>query len=98
MPTTKSPEQIIADFLHNLSASDSLWDNIDRTFEHENCFMQYSNDKIQNDREKAKKWFNSHLPLWGRNASKVMNSWKKANKSLVDDFCSKFDNLYQLCK
>ncbi len=94
LPTKQSPEQIISKFLHKLPAGDSLWENIDETFEHENCFMDYSNEDIQSDRKKAKKWFNSHLKLWGRNANKVLNPWKKQNKGLVDKFLSDFDNLY----
>ncbi len=98
LPTEQSPEQIISDFLHKLPATDSLWENIDETFEHENCFELNGelcgNDKIQNDSEKAKEWFNSHLKLWGRNANKVLNPWKEQNEELVDEFLSDFDDLY----
>lgn len=94
LPTKKSPEQIISKFLNELPASDPLWGSIDETFEHENCFMDYTNVEIQKDREKAKKWFNSHLKIWGINACKVLNPWKNLNKKLVDEFCANFDNLY----
>ena len=94
LPTKKSPEQIIAQFLYELPSEDPLWGSIDETFEHENCFINYSNEEIQQDREKAKKWFNDHLKIWGINANKVLNPWKRENKQLVDDFCISFDNLF----
>lgn len=94
LPTNKSPEQIIADFLNLLPEGDSIWSSIDQTFEHENCFMNFSNEEIQEDRIKAKNWFNEHLKIWGANAYKVLNPWKKMNKALVDEFCTNFDSLY----
>jgi AAA15 family ATPase/GTPase len=95
LPTEQSPEQIIAKFLNDLSASDSLWTSIDITFDHEYCFMDYPYEEIQTNRDKAKRWFNSHLKIWGINANKVLNPWKKINSELVEDFCKIFDNLYK---
>jgi len=94
LPTDKSPEQIISLFLNDLSDKDPLWKNIDETFDHQYCFQQYLNKDIQNNREKAKKWFNSHIRFWGRNASKVLNPWKQENKELVKEFNSNFVKLY----
>jgi AAA15 family ATPase/GTPase len=94
LPTQSSPEQIISNFLNNLSDSDNLWKEIDETFYKQYCFMDISNQEVQSNREKAKEWFNSHVRLWGRNASKVLNPWKKQNKELVDDFLSNFDDLF----
>ncbi len=96
LPTENSLEQIISNFLNNLPESDQLWQKIDNTFTRQYCFRDYSNQEVQDDRDKAKKWFNSHLPLWGSNsnASKVLNPWKKQNKELVDDFLLNFDNLF----
>ncbi len=93
LPSDKSPEQIISDFLYNLSDEDPLWTSIDETFDHQLCFAQYTNEEIQRDREKAKTWFNNHLPIWGRNASKVFNPWKKENVELVEEFNTNFDKL-----
>ncbi|CAA0180548.1 ABC oligo/dipeptide transport, ATP-binding protein [Tenacibaculum maritimum] len=95
LPTEKSPEQLISSYLYSKSDNDPLWETIDKTFDHQYCFLKYSNDEIQNDRVVAKKWFNSHLELWGRNASKVLNFWKKENKVLVDEFIEKYDAFYK---
>jgi AAA15 family ATPase/GTPase len=93
MPTDKSPEQLIANFLDGLDDSNPLWSNIDDTFDHQYCFQDISNDEVQQDRDKAKEWFNKHLPIWGRNASKVLSEWKKTNKDSVIEFNCKFDVL-----
>ncbi|WP_298423270.1 AAA family ATPase [uncultured Kordia sp.] len=95
LPTEESPEQIISSYLHSLSDNHELWRNIDETFDHQYCFKNFSNEEIQNNREAAKKWFNSHLSLWGRNANKVLNYWKKDNKELVDKFHEEFDKFHE---
>jgi predicted ATPase len=94
-PAQKSPEQIISDFLNDLLDADKLWKTIDKTFTKQYCFQDYSYEDVQNDRDKAKKWFNSHLNLWGRNANKVLNPWKTQNKELVEYFLLKFDELFE---
>lgn len=93
LPTNKSPEQILSEYLNNLNDNHPLWKEIDETFDHQFCFQKYSNIEIQTEREKAKKWFNSHLSSWGRNASKFLNEWKKENKELVIEFNDNFDRL-----
>ncbi len=94
MPGDKSPEQVISQFLNDLSESDTLWTSINSTFTKQYCFQDYSNINIQNDRVMAKEWFNKHLQIWGRNANKVLNPWKKANKDKVDKFLQEFDKLF----
>lgn len=94
LPTEKSPEQLLAKFLNDLSESSSVWKEINASFSHQYCFQTYSNDEIQNDREKAKKWFNEHISIWGRNATKVINPWIKENKDLVDAFVDSYMELY----
>ncbi len=93
LPSNKSPEQFLSEFLNNLNDTHPLWDEIDETFDHQFCFQEFSNNDIQTDREKAKKWFNTHLAIWGRNASKVLNVWKKENIELVQEFNDNFDKL-----
>ncbi len=98
LPGDRSPEQIIANYLNDLEDSHPLWSKIDDTFDHQYCFQVISNDDIQKDRDKAKEWFNKHLPIWGRNASKVLNEWKKTNKEFVVEFNRKFDDLLNQLK
>lgn len=95
LPTEQSPEQIVANFLDNLDSSDILWSNIDKTYNHNYCFSDYSNEDIQNDRDKAKRWFKSQLKHWGRNAFKVLKPWKKENKASIAGFLSDFDKLHK---
>ncbi len=94
LPTDLSPEQIISGFLDALSDSHPLWEEIDENYDHQYCFEKYSNEEIQNDRKKAKEWFNLHIDFWGRNASKILNYWKKENFELVQEFKTKFVELH----
>ena len=94
LPTEHSPEQIISSFLHKLPDDSSVWSDIDPTFNHQYCFKDYTVQDISGNRETAKKWFKSHLQSWGRNATKVLTPWKKANKKEVDEFVANFDTLF----
>jgi len=93
LPTELSPEQLLSNFLNELSDEHILWKSIDKTFDHQFCFQDYSNKEIQSDRKIAKKWFNKHLPIWGRNASRIFTFWKKENITLVKEFNLNFDKL-----
>lgn len=95
LPTAQSPEQIISSYLYNLPDTHKLWGNIDETFDHQYCYQKHSNEDIQKNRRIAKEWFNSHIGLWGRNASKVLNHWKKDNKEIVDEFIINFETLHK---
>lgn len=94
LPTEKSPEQLLSEYLDKLSDKNPIWSSIDKTYDHQLCFRDYSYNEIQNNREKAKEWFKSQINIWGRNASKVLNPWKNENKELVDDFNNNFVTLY----
>lgn len=99
LPLNQSPEQILAEYLNTLSDANELWGNIDSTYDHSICFEKYSIDEIFHGngnlkaREVAKKWFNDNLVLWGRNANKVLNQWKKENIDEVKKFNHNFDTL-----
>ncbi len=94
LPTKKSPEQLIANFLFNSDESLPFWKNINKDFTKSYCFRDINLFEIDKDREKAKKWFNSHLKDWGTNATKVINPWIDANKNEVDEFINQFTIVY----
>ncbi len=94
LPTDKSPEQIVSNFLNDLSDMHPLWKSIDENYGKQYCFQNYPYDEIQKTREVSKNWFNSQIDLWGRNASKVLNVWKQENKKLVEQFNADYDKLY----
>ncbi len=44
LPTDKSPEQFISQFLYDLNDISPLWEEIDKTFSHQVCFKKYKNE------------------------------------------------------
>lgn len=73
LPGKKSPERMVADFLHDLPDSDKFWGEVGSNFTKQVAFRDISYKEISNNREKAKQWFNAHKNLWGRNCSKVFS-------------------------
>ncbi len=94
LPSRISPERTIAEFLYNLDDESDVWQNIDSNFNKQYCFQNYNISEIQNDREKAKKWFNEHKELWGTNCVRVINPWARENIKEVDQFLERFKNVY----
>lgn len=94
LPGNDSPEKLLAKYLHNLDDTDLLWENIGRNYNKQVCFRNYSKAEIFENRDKAKKWFKEQKSSWGRNASKVINSWKKENKEESDFFIKSFLKIY----
>lgn len=70
-------------FLHDLSEADELWENIAEGYSKQVCFRDITYDEILHDRVKAKAWFRSQLPSWGRTASKVLTPLFKKYKELL---------------
>lgn len=95
LPTNKSPEVLIAEFLNDLSDNHPLWREIDDNYDHGFCFKNFTLNQIISKREIAKDWFNQNLVHWGRNAFKVLNHWKKENKDLVNEFNNNFATLFE---
>lgn len=96
LPTNMSPEQLTATFLHDLSDSDGLWENIAEVYCKQVCFRDYFLTDILHDRTKAKEWFRRELPSWGRNASKVLTPLFNEYKEDRNEFVSEFEEMMKL--
>lgn len=94
LPTNQSIEQLLAYFLSELSDTSTIWSSINTDFNKQYCFRDYTPYEILHDRDKAKKWFNSHLPVWGKNASKIINPWTKAHPENTNLFINEFTKTY----
>ena len=79
-------------FLHDLSEADELWENIAEGYSKQVCFRDITYDEILHDRIKAKTWFRSQLPSWGRTASKVLTPLFKKYKELLHAVPSRTKN------
>ena len=96
LPTNMSPEQLTSTFLHDLSEADELWENIAEGYSKQVCFRDITYDEILHDRIKAKAWFRSQLPSWGRTASKVLTPLFKKYKDERNEFISDFEEMMKL--
>lgn len=95
LPGNKSPERLIAEFLYNLPDESEHWDNIYDGYSKQHVFRDYSLREIQTNRDKAKEWFNSQKPCWGRNCANVINLWMAENQEEVDAFIDDFEKLLE---
>lgn len=93
LPSEQSPERLLASFLHGLSDTSEIWANVGEGFTRQFCFNDITFEEVQRDRVKAKEWFNKHLPLWGRLASKVLTPLFEAHKEERDKFVETFDEM-----
>ena len=94
LPGTCSPERMIAEYLYNLSESDSFWTSVNPDYSKQVCFRDYSLDIIKSDRVKAKAWFNEQSVYWGKVSNKAIRKWKKENEDAVANFVSEVKDIY----
>jgi predicted ATPase len=94
LPSDLSPERLLANFLINLDDESEIWGKINSNFTRQYCFKGFKIEEILKDRKVAKTWFNTHLHLWGSNATKVINPWIVENKEEVDKFVQDYIDLY----
>jgi AAA15 family ATPase/GTPase len=90
LPGSKSPERLIAEFLHKLKDDSPIWDKIHQGYTKQIVFSEYSLKEIQSSRDKGKLWFRSQKGNWGKNCANVINPWIIENKAEVDNFIEEF--------
>lgn len=95
LPGNKSPERLIAEFLYNLPDESKHWDKIYNGYSKQHVFRDYTLNEIQNDRNKAKEWFNSQKKYWGRNCANIINLWISENGEEVNTFINDFEKLLE---
>lgn len=95
LPGAISPERMLATFLNNLSDYDPLWGVLRAGYNKQKCFEDYKYTEImssgENGRQTAKKWFNTNLEYFGRDATRVINPMLETMKDDVEQFKKDFD-------
>lgn len=94
LPLDQSPEVLIAKFLMKQSELNPIWESFGIHFTKIFCFKEIKIKEIKDCRIKSKKWFNSHLKAWGRNAVRVIKPWAENNKDEVEQFKADFVKIY----
>src|SRR5690606_16972872 len=93
LPGQKSPERLLAEFLHGLSDESPIWDSIQNGYSKQHVFQDFTLREIETNRDKAKDWFNSQKQFWGRNCANVINPWIESNRSDVESFITEYDKV-----
>ena len=97
LPRDESPERLIAKFLYELSDENPLWDLLAVGYTKQVCFKEINYNQIfasgESGRQKAKEWFNSQLPYWGRGGTKVLNAYFATIQEDVDTFKNTFEEM-----
>ena len=89
LPGCESPERELAKLLNNrvlIRDDNPFWSNLNPDYRRQVCFHNYKFDDIMGDREKAKAWFTSQLPVWGKTSNKAIALWASYNKEAVEKF------------
>lgn len=95
LPTSESPERIIANLLYNLSDTDPLWASLNPDYTKQVCFRDYSIERINSNREDAKKWFRKQQEELGTKwCTKTIHRWKKDYSEEFNTFVADFVTVY----
>lgn len=95
LPSSNSPERMLAKLLYELNDDDSLWEELNPDYTKQVCFRDYSYNEIMSNRDKAKCWFKSqHKELSDIWCSKIIKKWKNDNKEEFERFIVDFTKVY----
>lgn len=91
LPGSDSPERELAKMLNNrelIRDDNPFWSSLNPDYRRQVCFHHYKFDDIMADRDKAKDWFKSQLPIWGKTSNKAIALWSSYHKDEVEQFRS----------
>ena len=97
LPGSSSPERELAKYLMDsdkIKDDDPFWSYLNRDYTRQVCFRDYKIGEIQADREKAKAWFKSQMPIWGTNSNKAITQWAKEHTTEIELFRNELKELY----
>lgn len=92
----KSPEQLLAYFINELSDTELFWTKHRTGYSKQKCFENYTLDEINKDRSKAKDWYNEQIDnkVWGLRGRTLYNFFIKENPQEVNKFLERFEQIY----
>lgn len=96
LPSSQSPERLLANFLFNLSEASQFWEEKVDYYSKQICFGEYSVEDISSCRIKAKKWYNAQLDTgaWGRQASNAYKYLLETVSNDKNEFLNEFERVY----
>lgn len=99
LPGTTSPERELAAFLSDtdkIKDADPFWKSLNNDYSRQVCFRDYIIEDIQTDRIKAKAWFKSQTPLWGKQSNRAIALWSREHQDVVDAFQEELKAAYNV--
>lgn len=95
LPGRLSPERVLANMLNIEKDSSEIWSKICQGYNKQICFKDFTLEEILKDRNKAKDWFKSQMPYWGKGCSKIINIWISKNLEEYNLFLHKFETVIE---
>ena len=99
LPGSTSPERELATFLSDsdtIKDAHPFWKSLNSDYSRQVCFRDQTIEEIQADRNKAKAWFKSQTPLWGKQSNKAIALWAKEHQEEVATFREELKNAYNV--
>ena len=99
LPGATSPERELAAFLSDtdkIKDANPFWKSLNNDYSRQVCFRDFSIEEIQVDRNKAKEWFKSQTPLWGKQSNKAIALWAQAHQEEVTAFQEELKAAYNV--
>lgn len=99
LPGASSPERELAAFLSDtdkIKDANPFWKSLNNDYSRQVCFRDFTIEEIQVDRNKAKEWFKSQTPLWGKQSNKAIALWAQAHQEEVTAFQEELKAAYNV--
>lgn len=96
---TMSPERELAAFLSDtdkIKDAHPFWKSLNNDYSRQVCFRDYPLVDIQRDRNKAKAWFKSQTPLWGKQSNKAIALWAESHQEEIEAFRAELREAYNV--
>ena len=99
LPGASSPERELAAFLSDtdkIKDADPFWKSLNNDYSRQVCFRDYLIEEIEKDRNKAKEWFKSQTPVWGKQSNKAIALWAQDHQEVVAAFQEELKAAYNV--
>lgn len=97
LPGSTSPERELAAFLSDsdtIKDAHPFWKSLNNDYSRQVCFRDQTIEEIRADRNKAKAWFKSQTPIWGKQSNKAIALWAESHQEEIAAFQAELKEAY----